>query len=123
MLSKSQQVVKNVAENTQLTIVMTILTIWALLDDDIRLSTAPKSGDIAFEVIISIAFFLFSAEILANCYYKAGYLNLPNWAKLKDRSLPWDEWLKNATNVGSFYFWLDIIATFSLVAEVCTFRF
>jgi hypothetical protein len=111
--------VKNVAENTQLTIVMTIITIWALLDDDIRLAAAPKSGDIAFEVIISIAFFLFSAEILASCYYKSGYLNLPKWSKLIDRSLSWSEWLENATNFGSFYFWLDVLATFSLVVEVC----
>lgn len=108
--------VENVAESLTVTCVMSVATIWALFDDDIRLAATEKDADIPFEIIISICFFLFLLEICASCFYKDGYAKLPIPEKFHDPS--WSVRFFNCFHFGSFYFWLDLIATFSLVTEV-----
>ena len=117
-MERVKKIVRICAENTYFTLVMTVLTIWALFDDDLRISLTEtnQGGDVAFETIISIAFFLFVLEILMASFYKESYLNLPELKKFSDPS--WKVFLLNFVNFGSFYFWLDCIATFSLVTEV-----
>lgn len=115
-VGRAKEMVKNFTESTSMTILMSFMTVWALFDDDIRLAATDKDADLTFEVIISIAFFLFVYEFLANCFYKADYLLLPAKEKFFDPS--WTVRISNFLTVGSFYFWLDIIATFSLVTEV-----
>lgn len=104
------------AESLPVTIVMSLFTIWALFSDDIRLSGTRKSADEGFTVVISIAFFLFFLEMLAASYYKEGYLNLPNMTPAPGETF--GAKLGRLLNIGSFYFWLDLIATASLVFEV-----
>ena len=111
-----KKIVEKIAESLPVTILMSIFTIWALFSDDIRLSSAPKDADPAFVVIISIAFFLFFVELLAGCYYKEGYLKLPSFTPIPGETFAGK--LKRIFNIGSFYFWLDIIATVSLIFEV-----
>jgi hypothetical protein len=115
-MDKARDFVKNVTESTIVTVFMSIGTIWALFDDDIRLSATEKEADTPFEVIISICFFAFCAEVLAGCFYKDGYIKLPILEKFHDPS--WSVRFWNLFHIGSFYFWLDLIATFSLVTEV-----
>jgi hypothetical protein len=104
------------AESLPVTIVMSLFTIWALFSDDIRLAATRKDADEGFMVVISIAFFLFFTEILAASYYKAGYLNLPSMTPVPGETF--GAKMSRLCNVGSFYFWLDLIATVSLVFEV-----
>lgn len=119
-MMQAKQFVKNVTESTSVTVAMSVATIWALFDDDIRLSATTKEADLSFEVIISICFFLFVSEVLAGCFYKEGYVKLPIPEKFHDPS--WSVRFFNLFHFGSFYFWLDLIATFSLVTEVWSHR-
>jgi hypothetical protein len=111
-----KQIVEMVAEGLPVTIVMSLFTIWALFSDDIRLSATTKEADLGFTVVISIAFFLFLLEIIAVSYYKEGYLKLPNFKGTPNETF-WDK-VKRIVHFGSFYFWLDWIATISLIFEV-----
>lgn len=112
----SKEFVEMVAESLPVTIIMSIFTIWALFSDDIRLSATEKDADEGFMVVISIAFFLFFAEMCAGCYYKKNYLNLPSFKSVPDETFT--DKITRLTNFGSFYFWLDIIATVSLIFEI-----
>lgn len=95
---------------------MSVLTIWALYNSDIKFAATSKEADEAFEIIITIAFFLFIVEILASCFYKPDYLYIPQWRPLEDEE--WYETWYRRLQFGSFYFWLDWIATLSLILEV-----
>ena len=95
---------------------MTLFTFWALFDDDIRLAGTDQSADLGFEVVISIVFFLFLFEIFAQSLYKEGYWEVPPWAPLPKENII-QTWIRRSM-VGSFYFWLDWIATLSLLPEV-----
>ena len=111
-----KNIVEIVAESAPVTIVMSLFTLWALFGDDIRLSSTGRDADEGFLVVISIAFFLFLLEILASSYYKKGYLNLPDLVYVKGESFMGT--LSRVFTFGSFYFWLDVIATLSLIFEV-----
>lgn len=72
---------------------MTFVTIFALIGDDVRLSSTTKGSDHFFTVFLMISFFLFSAEILAS-------------------SVAIDDYKY------SFFFYLDIVATLSIISDV-----
>jgi hypothetical protein len=72
---------------------MTALTIYVLYADDIRILSTDKDGDNKFFVSILICFFLFMFEILLLCFVRKGY-------------------------ICSFFFWMDIISTLSMVLEI-----
>lgn len=111
-----KEMVEIFAESLPVTIVMSLFTVWALFSDDIRLAATYKDADEGFMVVISIAFFLFFIEMVAASYYKEGYLNLPNLTASPDESF-FDK-IKRLISFGSFYFWLDFIATASLIFEM-----
>lgn len=111
-----KHIIAMVVESLPTTIVMSVFTVWALFDDDIRLSGTTKEADIYFTVIISIAFFLFLLEIILVSYYKPGYLNLPDFKVVPGETFKQKK--ARLMNLGSFYFWLDCIATASLVFQV-----
>jgi len=103
-------------ENPRTTIFMSMWTLWALFSDSIRLAATDQSADSAFEIVISIAFFFFIFEIIFTCVYKKEYGNFPDWTPRPNES-PLDLWIRRIT-FGSFFFWLDIIATISLIFDV-----
>jgi hypothetical protein len=111
-----KEMVELVAESLPVTIVMSLFTVWALFSDDIRLSLTYKDADEGFMVVISIAFFLFFIEMVAASYFKEGYLILPSFKAVPDETF--GDKVKRLTTLGSFYFWLDFIATVSLIFEV-----
>lgn len=80
-------------EGKVVTIVMSIVTLFALVGDDIRLWTTDKPADLAFNTGLMISFILFTTEILLN-------------------TVVIDEFKY------SFFFWLDIIATLSVVIDI-----
>jgi len=114
---RAKAAIENFAESPFFVSLMAVLTVWALYNNDIKFAATDKEADLAFEVIISIAFFLFILEIGMSCVYKPDYWWLPDWKPLED-----EEWLQTwirRSQVGSFYFWLDWLSTLSLLLEVC----
>ena len=72
---------------------MTVVTIYALLGDDLKLLTTTIEADNTFTVITSIALVLFLIELILASIGKEDYLN-------------------------SFFFWLDLVSTLSLVTDI-----
>jgi len=72
---------------------MFITTVYALFGDDIRLWFTEKNADPYFNSFLCAAFILFAVEILINCCVVDDYKY-------------------------SFFFWLDIIATLSLISDI-----
>lgn len=75
------------------TITMSIVTLYALFGDDIKTLGFPKSDDDIFSSLVVVCLILFSLELLLSFFFKPNY-----------------KW--------SFYFWLDLIATLSLVTDI-----
>ncbi|RHY28479.1 hypothetical protein DYB32_005943 [Aphanomyces invadans] len=72
---------------------MNIITIYCLFGDDLRVVYGSKSTDLGFYVVAFVFFCLFCIEFLLSCFAKPFYL-------------------------ASFYFYLDIIATVSLIPDI-----
>jgi hypothetical protein len=72
---------------------MTIITIYALFGDDLRMLAFSKSADNGFYSISVVCLFCFMLELAVSCLVKRNY-------------------------VFSFYFWLDLIATVSLIPDI-----
>ena len=108
--------VENVIESRTVALTMGTFTLWALFGNDIRLAATGKDADNAFLIIISIIFFCFIIEILCSIYCKNGYWKVPNMARLPDEGLVAS--VLRRCQFGSFHFWLDTIATFTLILEV-----
>jgi hypothetical protein len=72
---------------------MTLITIYALIADDIKLLSCGVSADQYFTGITIFSFFMFLIELIAASIGKPGY------------------WL-------SFFFWLDFIATLSIISDI-----
>jgi hypothetical protein len=81
-------------ESKVFTWTMTLLTLYALFGDDFRLLMFTKEKDNFFNFGTLISILAFGTEIVLSCLAKK------------------EEYLF------SFYFWLDVISTFSLVFDI-----
>lgn len=72
---------------------MTLITIYALFFDDFRVIIFTKDEDNFFYFITCLCFIIFSLEIVVS------YLTNPNYAF-------------------SFFFWLDLFSTMSLITDI-----
>jgi hypothetical protein len=72
---------------------MTLLTVYALFGDDVRLSATSKSADDVFFTLTSIALLFFTIEIVLNSISREDYFL-------------------------GFFFWLDLISTVSLITDI-----
>ena len=106
---------------------MTLATIYALYSSDVLVLGFEKSADTAFTVFSSICFFLFFVEILLQCWVRENYLRTPSIEGFRnawyDSLLAYSlidkiKILMKACQIGSFYFWLDVISTLSMIFEV-----
>eukprot|EP01040_Poterioochromonas_malhamensis_P011691 gene11691-12756_t len=111
-----KKVLKTIIESNAWSAMMAIVTIWTLFQTDIKYSSTTKDADLGFEVVISIFFFLFIIEIIAQCIYKEDYFNIPTWAAEPGETL-YQTWQRRLS-IGSFYFWMDVIATGTLVLDM-----
>ena len=75
------------------TIIMTIFLFYALFGDDVRVALFPKSADTVFFSFSLVALILFTLELLLNSIARRDY-------------------------VLRFYFWLDFVATLSLIPDI-----
>ena len=72
---------------------MTIITLYALFGDDVRVLTTDKNGDPTYWTLNIIALIAFSLEIIVASLCKENYFN-------------------------GFFFWLDIVSTLSLLLDI-----
>lgn len=72
---------------------MTILTIYALFGEDVRLCAFPKTVDDYFFSFTAISFVFFAVEIILMSIAREGYFL-------------------------GFFFWLDVISTISLITDI-----
>lgn len=82
-----------VVESNFVQVLMTLVTIYALLGDDLKLLTTTVAADDTFTVLTSISLVLFLIELLLASIGKEGYFN-------------------------SFFFWLDLVSTLSLITDI-----
>jgi hypothetical protein len=75
------------------TLFMTLLTIYALFGEDIRLCALTKSVDEYFFTLTSISLLFFAVEIVLMSIAREGYFL-------------------------GFFFWLDLISTISLITDI-----
>jgi len=75
------------------TLFIVIVTLYALFADDIKIAAFEKKNDEAFNYITSIVFGVFILEIIINSIVQRNYFL-------------------------GFYFWLDILATVSLITDI-----
>lgn len=80
-------------DHWSVTLFMTLVTIYALFGDDIRLAFFSKGADSTFYALTFASLILFLIEIILNSIAKEDYFN-------------------------SFYFWLDLISTVSLITDI-----
>eukprot|EP00753_Platysulcus_tardus_P010626 PLAT2913.1.p2 GENE.PLAT2913.1~~PLAT2913.1.p2 ORF type:complete len:895 (+),score=492.34 PLAT2913.1:104-2788(+) len=81
------------ADHKWFSLLMAVMTVYALFGDDLRRALFFKPADPVFYGISSVALFLFALELALNSLGKPRFL----W---------------------SFFFWLDLLATVSLVADI-----
>lgn len=111
-------------ESTPATSFMTIVTIYALYSDDIQVLGFDKSTDNIFMIMSSISFFLFLLEIGIQCWCRENYLTIPNVRAFfyniysgQDLKSKWKSFC-SFISFGSFYFWLDLLATLTMLFEL-----
>lgn len=75
------------------TIVMSIVTVFALIGDDVRVISSDKSADNYFFAALTLSFFMFTVEIITTTVVIDDFKY-------------------------SFFFYLDIIATLSLINDI-----
>ncbi|GLE05797.1 hypothetical protein PINS_up014978 [Pythium insidiosum] len=80
-------------ESRPVTLLMLVVTIYALFGDDLRLSSFSRAADNTFYALATVCLVLFASEFIVSSYAKPGYLF-------------------------SFYFILDLIATFSVLPDI-----
>eukprot|EP00928_Gymnodinium_smaydae_P060478 TRINITY_DN4414_c0_g3_i1.p1 TRINITY_DN4414_c0_g3~~TRINITY_DN4414_c0_g3_i1.p1 ORF type:complete len:986 (+),score=209.09 TRINITY_DN4414_c0_g3_i1:188-3145(+) len=82
-----------VVESKYVVLTTTLLTLYALTSDDLRLGATEGSADPIFNAITAFTFLVFFIEIILCCIGKQEYF-------------------------GGFFFWLDVISTVSLVLDI-----
>jgi len=88
--------VREIVDGNMVTFVMTIVTLFALFGDDMRIWVFTKEADLYFFMGLSLSFVLFSVELLVNSCVGEDFKY-------------------------SFFFWLDFIATCSLIPDIVWF--
>lgn len=93
IIEKATKISHFCLNNSKFTAGMTVMTIWALFGDDFKWSFTGPDADGAFDAIAFIALLMFGTELTMSCLAKPNYYN-------------------------SFYFWLDVVSTVSLVPDI-----
>lgn len=64
-------------ENSYSLTFLSILTIWSIFSDDIRLAATTKTADLGFEIVISMIFFIFLIDMILRIVFEKDYFTLP----------------------------------------------
>ena len=112
-LAPCRAATKRLLDSATINVIMFFATIFVLFGDDVRLAFLDPTADDSYFAIASVVLFAFIIEIILQSVAKPEYLSLPKCQK----PTTFREVLA-LLSFGSFYFWLDVIATASLVPEV-----
>jgi hypothetical protein len=93
ILTGRQKFVLAIIDSNYVLTVMTMMTLFALFSNDIQYAWCPSSVDSTFDIVQTVLMFSFTVEIVLTAYAKDDYL----W---------------------SFFFWLDVISTISLIQDI-----
>jgi hypothetical protein len=88
---------QKVMQGNWMTLIMLLLTVWALFAADIQIMSATKSADPVFEGIAVTLFIIFMLELVVNSLTQSGYFLC-------------------------FFWWLDLIAALSMLLDVESIR-
>jgi hypothetical protein len=91
--------------------IVLVCTTYALFGDDIRLASFGALSDATFEILATVVFFVLSLEIVLQSIATVQYLPCHRSVCCKGRMAVY--W-----TAGSFFFWLDLLSTASLVFEI-----
>ena len=89
----AQSIIKRIVDSNYFISFMTLLTLIALFSNDIQVAWLPNSVDNAFDILQTLLLFFFALEIVLTSIANREYIN-------------------------SFFFWLDVIATVSLIQDI-----
>jgi len=105
-----------IIQNYYFQLVINLMTVYALFGDDVRLlfQTRVDSIDAWFLGLSLLAFILFHFELILQSFAVRGYFHWPR----REGMSRWEQILACDIPTGSFYFWLDLIATYSLIFEL-----
>jgi hypothetical protein len=118
-IDRLQRMIRHqVLDNHYYHIFMFIVTIWTLFSDSIKHCSFDLAADDNFDIIISVAFFLFALEISLSLFSEPEYRSIPDFTPRPKENLV--SRIVRCSQIGSFYLWLDLIATLSLIFEVRT---
>jgi len=92
-LSVSKILLIRILDSKTFNIIIAICTFYALFAQDISLAFFNKSADLGFDIVSLVTIALFSIEIVFSSYAKKTY-------------------------VGSFFFFLDIVSTVSIILDI-----
>jgi hypothetical protein len=116
-LERARKTAEWFGEHGYFSTLMSVITIYTLYQSDIRLAaTSGTDADFGFMIVASAIFFLFLFEIFLQSFYKEGYCYIPTWAAEPNETFTETWWRR--MQIGSFYFWLDWIATLTLIFDV-----
>lgn len=116
-LRRAKAAAQRFGEHWSFRLLMALATIWTLYEYGIQYAGTRKNADYVFTVILSIFFFLFIFEIFLQMFYNEEYFSYSKWKALPGET--WSEtWYRRQQEIGSFYFWLDILATATLILDV-----
>ena len=90
---KVKEALERFLDNNIFIMFMSCLTIYALFFDDIRILAVPIEGDNVFFTFSFIVMIVFGFEVVISSYAKDDYM-------------------------GSFFFWLDVVSTISMIPDV-----
>ena len=93
MWKRRREQLERIMNHWSVNLITMIMTIFALFGDDVRLAFFDKEADPLFYNLTLICLIGFTLEITLNCVAQPNYFN-------------------------SFYFYLDVISTISLIADI-----
>jgi len=88
-----QKALENFLDSTAIVIIMALATIFVLIGDDIKSLFLPLNYDYGFDCTKTFCLAVFTIEIMLSCAAKKEYIL-------------------------SFFFWLDLVSTFSLIQDI-----
>ena len=91
--NNTQKLIRQLLQSLGFQIFISILALISLFSDDVRMSAFDGSADLAFDIVHIILLLIFLVELILSCY------SIPDYSC-------------------SFYFFLDLISSFSLLLDV-----
>lgn len=92
-LKKIRGKLEKIVDSNFFVIFFMILTVFIMFITDIQNGWLPASSDNAIDYLQTIILLLFTLEIVVTCFAKEGYVN-------------------------SFFFWLDVVSTISIIQDI-----